>query len=199
MSARRDVVAGPTLHRTQGQTGAGRTEQRVQAYDLRLGGLTLRQIGERMGVSHGTVQNLLREEIANRLDPLKDQYLQYELDRLDHMQQAVLAVLQQPWTVVTVAYETGEIDDDGKPEWGLRNIAIPDDRKILGAVDRLVRISESRRKLCGLDAPVKVQADVQVTETTQEDLELQELIREAKAKADTAHAERMRMMGGDSE
>jgi hypothetical protein len=160
---------------------------RERAYELRLAGRTHRQIAADMGISHGTVQNLLREEIANRLDPLKDQYLQYELDRLDHMQQAVLAVLQQPWTAVVAPGPNG-----------VQTYVIPDDRKILGAVDRLIRISESRRKLCGLDAPVKVQADVQVTETTQEDMELQELIREAKAKAETAHAQRMRMMGGGS-
>lgn len=201
MSARRGttVATGPHTHRTRGASDARRTQEREQAYELRLRGRTLRQIAADMGCSTAKVQDLLREEIKERLDPLKDQYLQYELDRLDAMQQAVIAVLEQPWTVVTVSYETGEVDDDGKPEWGLRKIAIVDDRKILGAVDRLVRISESRRKLVGLDAPVKVQADVQVTETTQEDLELQELIREAKAKADTAHAERMRMMDGDSE
>jgi hypothetical protein len=148
------------------------------------------------------VSKLLREEIANRLDPLKDQYLQYELDRLDHMQQAVLAVLDNPGQVVMVAEWRGEYDHH--PETGERfkkiemvPVLVVDDRKILGAVDRLVRISESRRKLCGLDAPVKVAADVTVTETTQEDLELQELLQEAKAKA-AASAERIRAMGGPS-
>lgn len=196
MSARRGkVVTGPNMHRTTSDSDSARVENRRRAYELRLGGRTLRQIGDDLGVSAPTVLKYLREEAAERLDPLKDQYIQYELDRLDHMQQAVLAVLQAPWTVVSVAYETGELDDAGKPVWGMRNVAIPDDRKILGAIDRLVRISESRRKLCGLDAPVKVQADVQVTETTQEDLELQELIRDAKAQADAAHEQRMRVMG----
>lgn len=154
-----------------------------------------------MGISHGMVQSLLKEEIANRLDPLKDQYLQYELDRLDHMQQAVIGVLENPGQIHHVAhwdgtYETNEAGERFK-HITMVPVLIVDDRKILGAVDRLVRISESRRKLCGLDAPVKVQADVQVTETTQEDLEIQELIREAKVKA-AASAERIRAMGGPS-
>jgi hypothetical protein len=51
----------------------------------------------------------------------------------------------------------------------------------LGAVDRLLKISESRRRLLGLDAAVKV--DATVTEVTQADLELQELLREAQARA----------------
>jgi hypothetical protein len=154
-----------------------------------------------MGISHGLVQKLLKEEITNRLDPLKDQYLQYELDRLDHMQQAVIGVLENPGQVVHVAEWRGEYELNAEGERFRKIEMVPmlivDDKKILGAVDRLVRISESRRKLCGLDAPVKVQADVQVTETTQEDLELQELIREAKAKA-AASAERIRAMGGPS-
>lgn len=188
MSARRGALidtGGATHQRTKGDSGARRAAQREQAYDLRLRGRTLRQIGGDMGISRTTVHDLLREEIAERLDPLKDQYLQYEMDRLDHMQQAVLAVLDNPGKVVT------GVTADGR-HW---SALVMDDSKVLGAVDRLVRISESRRKLCGLDAPVKVQADVQVTETTQEDLELQELLREAKAKA-AASAERIRAMGG---
>jgi hypothetical protein len=199
MSTRRDVLTGGPAHRTQGATGARRAQQREQAYDLRLRGRTLRQISEDMGIATQTVSKLLREEIANRLDPLKDQYLQYELDRLDHMQQAVIAVLDNPGQLHHVAhwdgtYETNEAGERFK-HITMVPVVIVDDRKILGAVDRLVRISESRRKLCGLDAPVKVQADVQVTETTQEDLELQELLRDAKAKA-AASAERIRSMGG---
>jgi transcriptional regulator with XRE-family HTH domain len=168
---------------------------REQAYTLRLRGLTLRQIADEIGCSNQHVHTLLREEIAERLDPLKDQYLQYELDRLDHMQQAVLTVLDNPVRIEHVAHWDGTYETNDQGERFKRITMVPvqvvDDRKILGAVDRLVRISESRRKLTGLDAPVKVQADVQVTETTQEDLELQELIREAKAKA-AASAEALR-------
>jgi hypothetical protein len=191
MSARRDVA--PYTHITS-STNAGRTAEREQAYDLRIRGLTHRQIADRMGIATSKVQTLLREEIANRLDPLKDQYLQYELDRLDHMQQAVLAVIDNPGTVVHVAEFTGELDKNGARKFVMVPVLIMDDKKILGAVDRLIRISESRRKLCGLDAPVRSAVDVTVTETTQEDLELAELLREAKARA-AASADKIRAMG----
>ena len=202
MSARRDAPAptGGPAHRSTG-TDASRIALRERAYELRLRGRTIRQIGEDIGRSHTTVHDLLREEIHHRLDPLKDQYLQYELDRLDHMQQAVLAVLDNPGQIHTVMEWQGEweITEEGQRYRKLVpvDVVIVDDRKILGAVDRLVRISESRRKLVGLDAPVKVQADLSVTETTQEDLEMQELLREAKARA-AASAERIRAMGGPS-
>lgn len=187
MSARRGttVVTGANTHRTRGASDSRRVKQRIRAYELRLDGRTLRQIGDDLGISRTTVQKLLVEEHTERLDPLKDQYLQYELDRLDRLQQIAVAMLQAPWTV------HHGIGPDGVA-WSL---PVPDHAKLNATIATALRISESRRKLVGLDAPVKVQADVQVTETTQEDLELQELIQEAKAKADTAHAERMRMMG----
>lgn len=193
MSTRRDVTSGSYPHRSQGDSDAATAARREQCYELRLRGLTIRQIAERVGIAPTTVHGDLRAEIKNRLDPLKDQYLQYELDRLDHMQQAALLVLENPGTVVVVP--VSDVDEEGKPTVRMVNHVIVDDRKILGAIDRLVRISESRRKLVGLDAPVKVQADVQVTETTQEDLELQELLREAKAKA-AASMEFIRQNGG---
>lgn len=185
MSARRDapLVAG-AAHRSTGSS-ASRTAQREQAYELRLRGRTLRQIAGDMGISHSTVHDLLREEIDNRLDPLKDQYLQYELDRLDHMQQAAVALLENPGKQVLAPGPDGELIT-----W-----VIMDHDRINKAINTLVRISESRRKLIGLDAPVKVQGDLTVTETTQEDLELQELVRDAKARA-AAQAEKIRQAGG---
>lgn len=181
MTTRRVDLTGPNTHRTGGQSDAGKAERQARAYDLRLSGLTIRQIAAELGVSYTTVHGDLRREIHERIDPLKDQYLQYELDRLDAYQRAALAVLENPGTPVQ--------DFEGRVH------VIMDDKKILGAIDRLVKISESRRKLCGLDAPVKVQGDVTVTETTQEDLELQELIREAKVKAAQAKEDAARFFG----
>lgn len=192
------VSPGGHTHQSK-RSSAQRTAQRERAYELRLRGRTLRQIGEDLGIDNSTVHKLLREEIDNRLDPLKDQYLQYELDRLDHMQQAVISVLDNPGRIEHVAHWDGtyETNDQGEPfkHITMVPVVIVDDKKILGAVDRLVRISESRRKLCGLDAPVKVQGDITVTETTQEDLELAEMIREAQARA-AAAAAKIRAAGG---
>jgi Homeodomain-like domain len=61
--------------------------------------------------------------------------------------------------------------------------AIQGDAKAAMAV---LRIMERRARLFGLDAPVKV--DAQVTEVTQADMEMAELVREAKAKAATQDA-----------
>ncbi len=187
MSARRDtgkaLVTGGPAHRTKGDTDARRSEERQHAYDLRLRGRTIRQIADDMGCSTAKVHTLLREELKIREDPLREQLIQFELDRLDGYQQACMYVLDNPGTAVVVP-QPGPPDDDGHPTVEMVTHVIVDDRKILGAIDRLVRISESRRKLLGMDAPVKTQVDI--VETTQEDLELQELLREAKARAAAA-------------
>ncbi len=190
------VVTGGSAHRSRSDSDARKTKLREECYDLRLAGHTLREIGQRLDISKDTVLAYLREEIAGRLDPLKDQYLQYELDRLDAYQRAALHVLDNPGRVVTVMVDV-EIgtDEGGNPIIATvpQDHVILDHNKILGAIDRLVKISESRRKLTGLDAPVRTQVDV--VETTQEDLELQELLREAKARA-AAAAEKIQQTGG---
>lgn len=57
------------------------------------------------------------------------------------------------------------------------------------AINTAVRISESRRKLLGLDMPTRIEASIESREVTQQDIELQELIREAKAKNAAVEAE----------
>jgi hypothetical protein len=57
---------------------------------------------------------------------------------------------------------------------------IPDYDPILRTIDRIVKISESLRRLDGLDQPIKV--DATVTEATQQDIELQEMVNEFRAR-----------------
>jgi hypothetical protein len=200
MSTRRDLVrTGPHTHRAKGSTDARRSAERSQAYELRLRGRTLRQIADDMGCSTGKVQDLLREEIKLREDPLIDKVRQLELDRLDGYMQACMYVLDNPGSLEMVMHWDGtyELNDKGEPfkKITMLPVVIVDDRKILGAIDRLVKISESRRKLLGVDAPIKTH--VEVTETTQQDLEIQELIREAQARA-AAGAAKINNQGGVS-
>ena len=185
MSTRRDQLVlrtGPHTHRAKGDSDAQRSAERARAYELRLVGRTIRQIADDMECSRTKVHDLLREEIKLREDPLIDQVRQFELDRLDGYQQACMYVLDNPGTPVIA------IAPDGTPVTHV----IVDDRKILGAIDRLIKISESRRKLLGVDAPVKMHVDV--VETTQQDMELQEMVREAQARA-AAAADKIRNGG----
>jgi transcriptional regulator with XRE-family HTH domain len=60
-----------------------RAEQQVTAYNLRLTGLSLRAIGEQMGVSHTTVSDWVKAECRERVLPLADEVRQMEIDRYD--------------------------------------------------------------------------------------------------------------------
>lgn len=96
-----------------------------------------------------------------------------EAAHLDDLFVAALEVLGRDH--LTVSHGHIVRDDDGQP--------ILDDGPRLAAIDRLLRIRESYRKLFGADQPVKV--DATVHEVTQQDVELQEMLREAKAKMRT--------------
>jgi hypothetical protein len=58
-------------------------EQRVRCYQLRLSGLSVRQIATATGLSVGTVSNRIQAEIDSRVLPLADEVRKVELDRLD--------------------------------------------------------------------------------------------------------------------
>jgi hypothetical protein len=156
------------------------TEQAAQAYELRLAGATLRQIGEQLGISIGTVHKRIATYMAERVDPLADQYRAVELDRLDDLTAKAYAVL----TARHIVVQHGKVvrDENGEP--------IPDHAPILQAIGTLVRLAERRSKLLGLDAAVKV--DAQVTTVDPADIELAQMIREAQAKA---AAEEARLRG----
>lgn len=58
-------------------------EQRIRCYQLRLSGLSVRQIATATGLSVGTVSNRIQSEINARVLPLADEVRKVELDRLD--------------------------------------------------------------------------------------------------------------------
>lgn len=89
--------------------------------------------------------------------------------RLERAHEAAMAVLEAEHITVS----NGRVVTlDGVP--------VADYDPILRTIDRVVRISESLRRLDGLDQPVKV--DTTVTQVTQQDTELQELVNEFKAR-----------------
>jgi hypothetical protein len=185
-------MAGPFPYRKKN------TPDRVHAaevvFELKARGLTFAAIddltsdpdgptgGHRIAAS--TARDLVREEAARRLDPKIDTWravvlerIENALPRLDRLEQVALGVLEKHHITVN----NGRIIklDDGEP--------LADYGPVLAAIDRLVKIEGERtknhdalRKLFGLDMPVRV--DATITETTQQDIELQELIREAKVR-----------------
>lgn len=179
------------------------TAQRdAEACRLRSNGYTYQRIADALGYSdkgeaHHAVSRALKataQEAADEVRTLELSRLDAELDRLAGLEAAARDVLTREH--LTISHGHIVKDKDGKP--------IPDDAPVLQAIDRLVRIEDARRrngerrsKLLGLDAPAKV--NTTITEVTQQDIELQEMVAEIRAKnATIEHGLRAkREAGGD--
>lgn len=126
-------------------------EKRAEAARLRSKGWDYRRIAEELGYSNrGSAYNAVQTVLAETVQEAGDELRQMERERLDRLSEAAWTVLERQHVVVS----NGRVVSlDGEP--------IPDDAPVLQAIDRLLRISESRRKLEGLDAPsrVSVEAD----------------------------------------
>lgn len=120
-------------------------ERVAEALRLRGRGWTYPRIAEHLGVDRG---NLYRAMQAARKEILREpaeSARDMELERLDLALTAVMDVLDRKH----ITFSNGQIlVHEGH--------TLEDDGPVLAAVDRLVRISESRRKLLGLDSAQKI-------------------------------------------
>lgn len=138
----------------------------ARACELRARGCSLQRIADELGYSDRSaarkaVERALDGTVAEDADVLR----RLELARLDRLHCEALAVLETEHVIVS----QGRIvrDDQGK--------AIPDDAPVLAAIDRLLKVSDRRAKLLGLDAPARIRATV-ITEDMI-DAELERLTR----------------------
>lgn len=191
------MAGGPAPYRRRNRAQAA--EYATIVFDLHIGGLSYRAIdtlsqqpdGPTGGfrISTTKAKELVYAEAARRVDPRVDEYraielgrLEASLERLHNMEESVRQTMARKHITVS----NGRVIRAENPATGEEE-PVEDDSFILQAVDRLTRIEESRRRtgeairrLLGLDMPIKV--DQQVTEVSQQDLELQEMLRDAKAK-----------------
>lgn len=125
----------------------------TKALELRRINLTYAQIAERMGwrsasAAHDAVQRALADSVAEPSAEVR----QLELERLDDMARHLYRILGRAHYVVTQAGRLVYPDPDSPP--------LQDPGPVLQAVAGLLRISESRRKLLGLDAPARARIEV---------------------------------------
>ncbi|MCX4558100.1 hypothetical protein OHA02_18060 [Streptomyces phaeochromogenes] len=115
----------------------------AEIYQLKVAGLTERRIADRYGLAQSTVHEIIDKGRRDLLTPGAEALRQMEADRLDDVRRTASAVRSRLHYVV----QGGKIvkDDDGTP--------LRDDGPVLKANDQLIRVSESWRKLFGLDAP----------------------------------------------
>lgn len=137
-----------------GKTGnpAQRADMAAKAYVMKLKGVTNVKIGEELGVSRETVRTLLKEYIDALTVPLAEDMRKAENDKLDRLEAIAWKLLEENH----VAFQHGKVVSlDGVP--------LSDKEPVFKALDRLLKTSESRRKLWGVDVPVKTEHTVKTT------------------------------------
>lgn len=167
-------------------------ERDAEAAKLRARGHTYDQIALTLGYSDrsNARDGVMRCLDATVAEPAAE-VRKIELDRLDYLWRKGLEVLERDHITVqhgkVIRRQIGverdkdgieRLDPDGKeiPVWE----DVLDDDPVLRAIDRLLKISERRARLLGLDTPVKADLTVHTVDPT--DFALAEIIRDAQAK-----------------
>jgi len=155
----------------------------ARAAQLRGRGLSYRAIAAELGVSVSSAHQAVARAFRDTLAEPAEQARAVELARLEAAHDVAAAIMGRDH--ITVSHGRIVEDSDGNP--------ILDDGPALQAVAAVVRASESRRKLLGLDAATKTE---NINTAVPQDAELQE--RTHMAKERVAEKER-RLPAGDDE
>jgi hypothetical protein len=122
-------------------------ERDAQAVEYRRRGLSYRQIAAQMSwKNQASAYEAVQRGLIDSISEASDEVRRLELDKLDEYQRHALRVLATPHFLVSNGVLITDPDSE-KP--------LPDDSPVLAALDRLLKISERRSKLLGLDAPVR--------------------------------------------
>ncbi|MGD2042032.1 MAG: hypothetical protein PVJ28_00160 [Acidimicrobiia bacterium] len=107
---------------------------------LRSRSMSYREIAAELGISTSSAYVGVRRALAALVAEPAEEVRKMELMKLDRLEQAALAVLEKDHEVTYKGVPTGVADDGPR----------------LAAVAALQKLSESRRKLLGLDRPTEV-------------------------------------------
>ena len=159
------------------KTSIVQAERRAEVLRLRLDGMTLAAIGERLGIRADSVHDIITRALRSMTKEPAEELLNLELARLDSLYaeamnsvRAFTPVLHNGKVVqIPVIDSNGQVVKD--PDTGHPLTCIAQDRApVLAGVATAVRLLERRAKLLGLDAPVRTQAQLTVTDDTESDL-----------------------------
>lgn len=150
----------PEAH--QDRTRRQAAERRAEILRLRIAGHSNSQIAHQLGISDGRASQLYHEALDRTVTEPAAEARKLELERLDDLITHARAVLERTHYVV----QGGEVI--------LHNgVELVDDGPTLAALDRLIKLSETRRRLLGLDAPTRHQHEL--TGLEEVDAEIREL------------------------
>lgn len=140
-------------------------ERRARAVELRRLGKTFLEIGDDLGVTASRAYRIYQAALAAIPAQHLDEHRAEELQRLDYLTGKAFEVLHRHHITVSNGRVVMVEDADGA------STPVEDDAPVLQAIDRVLKISERRSKLLGLDAPVRAEVtidsiDAQIAELT---------------------------------
>lgn len=132
-------------------------ERDAEAARLKAQGRSYQFISDELGYcDRWHARDRIKKVLRDTLQEAGDELRAIERDRLDRLAAAAWGVLERQHITVS----NGKVISLPDPDTG-EITPLVDDAPTLQAIDRLLRISESRRKLEGLDAPSKVSVDAE--------------------------------------
>lgn len=139
---------------------------------------TIAWIADEMGCSVFKVQRLLNKHVPKLLEKDATHHRDIEINKLDLLEEKLWRLVDEEYYTVShgqvVYFESGEPVMDIDP--------------ILKVIDRILKVSERRSRLLGLDKPIRVETTVHAMDNT--DMELAEMIRRGRAEQDGSNHKR---------
>ena len=137
--------------------------QRMRAAVLagRVKGWSFPRCAMELGITQGYAYKLYRDAMRQIVEPGVNEVRELELTRLDGMTEECYNILNSELYLVNGGKVVRDVvtDDDGKvildDEQQPKLMRLRDHNIRLAAMDRLLKISERRARLMGLDAPTK--------------------------------------------
>lgn len=127
-------------------------ERDAEAAALRAQRWSYAAIANHLGMSENNARIAVKRALTAIVEEPARELLRLEAEALDALYTEALAVLQRDH--VTVSH--GKVITTTDPETGVAKPLLDDGPK-LAAIDRLVKVRESYRKLFGIDQPSKVE------------------------------------------
>ena len=157
-------------------------QRRAEMLELRISGLTLEQVGERMGVGADTVHRVISRALTAQTREPAEELLNLELGRCDVLLTEAMQTVRafHPMVsggkVVSAPMLNNQGEPIRNPETGdVLTRVLEDKAPKLAAIHVAAKLLERRAKYLGLDAATKLQQEVHVSTDEKPTYDLQKL------------------------
>jgi hypothetical protein len=140
-------------------------QRRAEMLRLRLEGLTLEGIGERMDIQPESVHGVISRALRSLVKEPSEELLALEVARCDALLSEAMSVVRAFHPVIHAGAVVRAVVEghDGRPlrdpsTGDLVMVALEDKAPKLAAINTALRVLERRAKLLGLDKPTKIAA-----------------------------------------